>query len=457
MNTFVPMYSLPPDFAFIQDNQTWAIAGIANSGHSEMLNRIRGGGVEHVSFRHHFRNLSNTTDFYYQQRFNSSDSEDSLTVIEYLHAQANHEEAHHWNLHNTIQTFALEPLVDEQVIKLSNGETKRLLIAAALIRNPAILLLDHPLTGLDVSTRQHFDELLHAITDSGIVVIIACDPTEIPKAVTHVAVMKDHTIIDTMPVASFNANNYDLLREVPINDDLLKGLVAMQQPVRFEQMISMNNVTVEYDCKKILDNINWHVRQGDRWALSGANGAGKSTLLSLVNGDNPQAYANDIILFDRKRGSGESIWDIKKQIGFVSPELFQYFPTDSSCLHVIESGFHDTVGLFRPSDPQLEKRCLSWLKLLHLEADANKLFNMVSTGTQRLCLLARALVKTPALLILDEPTQGLDSPQQRFFSRLIDEICSLSRVTLIYVSHYEHHLPKAINHYLKLDKGRVVG
>ena len=218
----------------------------------------------------------------------------------------------------------------------------------------------------------------------------------------------------------------------------------------------MKNIKVEYDGRKILDGINWHIAQGERWSLSGPNGAGKSTLLSLINGDNPQAYANDIIIFDRQRGTGESILDIKRQTGFVSPELYQYFPTDSSCMHVIESGFYDTIGLFRSTDPDKEAVCLRWMKLLHLDQYAHKLFSMVPSSAQRLCLLARALVKNPALLILDEPTQGLDASQQQFFTRLIDDICAISKVTVIYVTHYEHHIPKAVSKYLRLEKGRMV-
>src|SRR5688572_13384763 len=109
----------------------------------------------------------------------------------------------------------------------------------------------------------------------------------------------------------------------------------------------MKKVSVQYGDKIILDEVNWKVMKGERWLLSGPNGAGKSTLLSLITADNPKAYANSIFLFGKKRGSGESIWDIKKKIGFISPELHLFFDQGTSCFDVIASGLFDTIGLFR--------------------------------------------------------------------------------------------------------------
>jgi molybdate transport system ATP-binding protein len=136
---------------------------------------------------------------------------------------------------------------------------------------------------------------------------------------------------------------------------------------------------------RVLHNISWQVKQGERWALLGPNGAGKSTLLSLAYGDNPQAYANDIILFDKKRGTGESIWDIKRKCGFVSPELYQFFPMDNSCAQVIESGFYDTLGLFRQSDPSRAAIALRWMKVFNIDKYARQLLKNVPASAQRLC------------------------------------------------------------------------
>ncbi len=162
------------------------------------------------------------------------------------------------------------------------------------------------------------------------------------------------------------------------------------------------------------------------------------------------------LFFDKKRGTGESIWDIKKKIGFESPELHQYFPTDNSCLQVIESGYYDTLGLFRKSSPAKAETALRWMKALEIDQYARTLLKNIPASAQRLCLLARALIKNPDLLIFDEPCQGMDTRQQQHFKNLVDTICGMSKVTLIYVTHYQHEIPESVDKVLKLEKGRVV-
>ncbi|HTH81920.1 MAG TPA: ATP-binding cassette domain-containing protein [Mucilaginibacter sp.] len=472
----------------VNNGESWALVGESGSGKSALLQTIAGnfnvtaGEVRYhffedyltrhpdttallthhkliamVEAKHHFKNLSNTGDFYYQQRYNSSDSEDALTVTEYLNtikpaAQTNVS----WHFDKIINTLKLAQLSDKQLIKLSNGETKRLRIAAALMKNPALLLLDSPLTGLDVDTRKEFNAIINEITASGITVVMATSPYEIPDAITHVAVLKNGAIIASMPKAEFTPRLLEQKEDNIDKQELRSLLNAHNSSFDYQQIISMNKVHVKYSDNVILNNVDWQVKPGERWALLGHNGAGKSTLLSLINGDNPQAYANDIVLFDKKRGTGESIWDIKKKIGFVSPELHQYFPTDNSCLQVIESGYYDTLGLFRPSHKQNADTALRWMKALEIDKYARVLLKNIPASAQRLCLLARALIKNPPLLIFDEPCQGMDTHQQQHFKKLVDTICSLSNVTLIYVSHYQHEIPESVTKVLKLEKGNVV-
>lgn len=471
----------------IEKGQNWALLGKSGSGKSTFLDFIMGKASmargearypyfddhirEHhqndpffnryklmaqVSARHEFRNLSNTSDFYYQQRFNSCDSEDADTVANYLSAIRIVQPSGFWTYQRVTERLKLLPLLDKQLIKLSNGETKRLLIASSLIRNPILLLLDNPLSGLDVAARQDFNELIHEISDSGISIIMATTPSEIPEAISHVAVLDQGKIISKGSSDQFYPENLCPGTAEKINRDELKELLSQTQWPIYQTIIGMEDVSIRYGDKLILDQVNWQMKRGERWMLIGHNGAGKSTLLSLINGDNPQAFANKITLFDQRKGTGESIWEIKKKIGYVSPELFQYFPTGNTCLQVIESGFDDTLGLFRVSSKSKAETSRRWMKLLRIEDYAGMMFRNVPVSVQRICMLVRAMVKNPVMLILDEPCLGLDFAQQEQFKNLIDEICSISNLSLIYVSHYQNGIPDCITHSLKLEQGRVV-
>jgi molybdate transport system ATP-binding protein len=470
----------------ISPGENWALIGESGSGKSALLQtiagrfNITGGNIDYHFFdelmkqqpntetystyhklislvegKHHFRNLSNTTDFYYQQRYNSSDSEDALTVEQYLLSLPPAPfKTSYWTFEKVTALLKLNELLDKQLIKLSNGETKRLMIAAALLKNPVLLLLDNPLTGLDIQTRKEFNLIIKEITSSGITVVMTTSPYEIPDAITHIAVLNNGSITQTIKKEEFNPGLFvqDTADEID-NDELSALLNTGNTKPPYEFIVKMNEVHVKYGEKVILNKINWQITPGERWALLGPNGAGKSTLLSLINGDNPQAYANDIVLFDKKRGTGESIWDIKSKIGFMSPELHQYFPTDNSCLQVIESGYYDTLGLFRPSQKAKADTALRWMKALEIEKYARILLKNIPASAQRLCLLARALIKNPDLLIFDEPCQGLDAHQQHHFKSLVDTICKLSNVTLIYVTHYQHEIPDSVTKTLRLEKG----
>ncbi|MFD2147274.1 ATP-binding cassette domain-containing protein [Mucilaginibacter antarcticus] len=267
--------------------------------------------------------------------------------------------------------------------------------------------MDSPLTGLDVQTRKEFNDIISEINASGITIIMATSPYEIPDAITKVAVLKQGAIIHTIAKTQFNASVVMPQLADSVDKDELRSLLNIHpSPESFQQIICMQQVHIKYGDNVILNNVDWQVTQGQRWALLGHNGAGKSTLLSLITGDNPQAYANHIILFDKRRGTGESIWDIKKRIGFVSPELHQYFPTDNSCLQVIESGYYDTLGLFRPSNKDRAAIALRWMKALEIDQYARVLLRSVPASAQRLCLLARALVKILRYSFLTNPARA---------------------------------------------------
>jgi molybdate transport system ATP-binding protein len=220
-------------------------------------------------------------------------------------------------------------------------------------------------------------------------------------------------------------------------------------------LVKMTGVNISYGEKQVLTGIDWEIKAGEKWLLQGHNGSGKSTLLSLINGDHPQAYANPIYLFGNKRGSGESIWDIKKHIGLISPEFHWYFDAAATVWQSIASGFFDSVGLFRHLPYEKQHQVNELITYFELEANRNEPFGILPLGKQRLVLLARTIIKNPALLILDEPCQGLDQQQTQQFNCFIDELCQYGQ-TLVYVAHTEAGLPTCLNRQLLLSEGKIV-
>lgn len=398
-----------------------------------------------------FKNLSNINDFYYQQRYNSQDADDAPTVEEYLTEKAGLRSYDGpWTIEKVVKLFHLQSLLSRRLIKLSNGEGKRVRMAAGLVKNPVLFLLDSPYSGLDADMRDYFSEILSAISESGITIVMTTSPGEIPDVITHVAELNIRRELSIFDKSRFNPGGSGRPSQHVSAFSHGKALLGGSRPLNFDTILKMVNVSVKYGDVRVLNNINWEIKPGERWALSGPNGSGKTTLLSLINGDNPQAYANDITLFDRQRGTGESIWEIKSKIGFMSPELHQHFPRDLHCLQVVESGLFETMGLFTACNEDDRERAIRWMELLGMGHLIDFKFVDVSSSQQRMCLLARAMIKNPYLLILDEPCQGMDMDHQQQFREMVDEICGHGDVSLVYVTHYQEEIPSCVDRKLFL-------
>jgi len=399
-----------------------------------------------VGQRNEFKNLSNVTDFYYQQRFNSTENEDALTVEQTLLQEHTDVKA----IEALLQQLGLHHRKQAPLIQLSSGEHKRLQLIKALLQQPRLLILDNPFTGLDVASRKQLQQIINTIAANGTQIILIAHAADAPYCITHIlALQEGKTIlfdeISNTTIEQFNHPSFQPIH-IPVP--------APVQQYYFDHAVKMIHVHVQYGEKTILQNVSWQVSRGDRWLVKGHNGAGKSTLLSLITGDNPQAYANEIYLFDKRRGSGESIWDIKKQIGFASAELHWYFDKNTTCTQAIASGLFDTMGLYRQLSETQQDTVNNWISFFSLEDVQHQSLASLPAGRQRLVLLARALVKSPALLILDEPCQGLDPEQTQQFIQLIDTICEQTNTTLVYVSHYEEEIPFCINRVLELTQGQ---
>ena len=405
-----------------------------------------------VEQQHHFTNLQHTNDLYYQQRFNSYDTEETETVVQSLGGEAGKASA-------LFSEMGIEYLKEERLIQLSNGENKKLQLLKARLEEPSVMILDQPFIGIDKETREWLQQQIKLLINDGVLLILITSPGEIPGSISKVLELENGKIKALQSKEEYI--NHTASQNAPVkrrfDRNILLSLLEPDENVSVPaSMISMSNVTVQYDQKIILNNISWEVKKGERWLLSGPNGAGKSTLLSLVTADNPKAYANSIYLFGKKRGSGESIWDIKKKIGYISPELHLYFNQSSTCFETAASGLFDTIGLFRQIADDDTALVHEWIKFCGIETLTYKRLYELSLGEQRTALLIRALIKNPPLLILDEPCQGLDNEKKSAFLELINEICQARNTTMIYVSHYENEIPACMSHFLRLEQGRVV-
>ena len=463
------------DISFaISQGEAWAITGWAGSGKTTlakiMANRFpvtSGRLINHLSpntkvviveQQHQYKNRIEASDNYYQARYESLSSEDFPTVEDTLKERLTDVEQKSEKVEEVLELLQISHLKNVRLIQLSNGENKRFQLAKALLQEPKVLILDNPFVGLDRETRTVLHEIINHLIGQGIMVVLITSPTEIPERITHVIELRDGR-------SAFTGTRKDFLKMSSVHktisaednglDQKLLAAIPPGKNYAFDVAVKMVDVTVRYGDRIILDQVNWQVKRGEKWGLSGPNGAGKSTLLSLINGDNPQAYANKIYLFDRRKGSGESIWDIKRRIGYVSPELHLYFDRRISCAAAVASGLIENMHSSKNFTEAQQAAIAQWLDIFQLTPHKEKLLRDMPLSEQRLVLLARALVKNPPFLILDEPCQGLDIRQTQRFTAMVDAVCQHFDKTLIYVSHYSEDVPDCVEQTLYLKEGRV--
>ncbi len=392
--------------------------------------------VKYITFRDSYGIADD--GYYYQQRWNQAEIDPEFTptteavLRSYLEGNTllgpkEPDQAKVAKMEELVDAFHLRDSLGKYVISLSSGELRKLQLIKLLITAPKVLIIDNPFLGLDIATRLQLSELLAQLAAEGLsVILVVSRRSEIPSFITHVVEVQDMVVGPKVP---------------------FKGEEGPEDVLKF------NNVSIRYGERTILKDLNWRVRKGEHWILTGENGCGKSTLLSLVCADNPQSYACDIELFGRKRGSGESIWDIKKNIGYVSPEMHRAYTKDMPTELIVASGMYDRAGLyFRPSDEAMGV-AMKWMERLGIGHLEGRSFTQLSSGEQRMCLLARAFVKEPPLLILDEPMHGLDDIQKEMVRSFLDSyFAEHPSATLIMVTHYLDEMPDCIDHHLILAK-----
>lgn len=449
----------------IHSGESWAFIGANGSGKSSLARVLSGelqslSGMIQVDFkspiRLSFEQLQKIIAQEWQRNNTDLLSEDEddtgFTAAEII-------QLHHKDNELCLELaakFGISDLLSRRFKYLSTGETRKVLLCQTLMGSPDLVILDEPFDGLDIYSRHNLSELLFDLHEKGLTLILVLNRfDQIPDFVEHLGVVADCKLTMSGDRESVLANT--LISQLQHSEKIKQLTIPEQEDPTLDDgldhekpHIILNNGVVSYNDKPILHGLNWQVNPGEHWQIIGENGAGKSTLLSLITGDHPQGYSNDLTLFGRRRGSGETIWDIKRHIGYVSNSIHQEYRVATSVLNVIISGFHDSIGLYQtPSDRQIQL-AYEWLALLGLAPQtAQQPFHSLSWGQQRLVLIARALVKHPALLILDEPLQGLDGLNRLLVLRFIDIMLSKGNTQLLFVSHHQEDVPSCITHRLR--------
>ena len=407
----------------------------------------------------------------------------------------------------SIKLCGIEKILDRGLKYMSTGEIRRTLLARALISGKKLLILSDPFAGLDKESRTILLEFFNSITERQIKkpennsfphIILAMERwNEIPENISHVIEFSNKEIsfcgckedylkklnqsdkIHLTEKKELKGSFYEIIQTTSKGENsegtvlsksstsegtvLSKSSTSTEGTVLSQSegtdlsasskiLVEMKNVNVGWGDNRVLKNINWKLLEGNHWLIRGPNGSGKTTFLELITGDNQQVYSNEIYMFGKKRGSGESIWDIKKNLGIVSYRMHVEYRMlgGTSLQNVIISGLRDSIGLYGKASDLEISTAKKWLALAKLQDRADENFGNLSYGEQRAVLILRAVVKSPKILILDEPCHGLDENYRFKILELLELIAEQKTTTLLHVTHDPSEMLKCEKHILEL-------
>lgn len=393
---------------------------------------------------YHFFNRSAT---YYQQRYFSLGIEETPLVIDFITSETGIAKD---NIHAAAHEFGIDPLLNKHIVSLSTGEGRRILLLLLWLTNRKIICFDDPYAGLDLKGKQLVSHALHALLKKNVTLLITGVETQPPDFISHVLHVKNQGIAFAGKLCNFTLP----YTEPPIPETRMevKKYVRDGDDYSFAIAAEMKHITIQYDNNIVLKDFSWKINRGDKWMLTGDNGSGKSTLMSLIYGDNPMAYAYELVIFDRIRGTGETIWDVKRPMGFFSSELQQCFPRSMTLYEAVLTGYSDHLVVRDNLKREHHRQAIEIIEAARIARIKDSPLFRLSYSQCRLVLVCRALVKHPPVVILDEPCQGLDQPTCETVNRLVDVVCCGAKNTLIYVTHQTNYVPNTINRHLHLEK-----
>jgi molybdate transport system ATP-binding protein len=339
--------------------------------------------------------------------------------------------------HALFGAFELEALWQRGYRLLSTGEARKVLLLRALLQAPSLIILDDPFDGLDASAQAALAQALVATAQQLAVLLVGgFAPNFLPfpaEALASVAVIERRQLVFRGNVEAWrrhHAQRAAARRAPPVELGSFYPPLAPTQP-----LIRLVSGRVQYGDQVVFRDLDFTVMPGQHTLIQGPNGSGKSTLVEMLSGDHPQAYCNDLHLFGRRRGSGETVWDIKKNVGIVSARLHRDYRVESSIEDVLVSGLYDSIGVYREREPSERARAMAWLEWLELGLEPSASFRSLSFGQQRLILIARAAIKVPPLVVMDEPSAGLDPDNRARALDLIASLCTQKQSTVLFVTH----------------------
>ncbi|MFH2092905.1 MAG: ATP-binding cassette domain-containing protein [Pseudomonadota bacterium] len=353
-----------------------------------------------------------------------------------------------------IEKFGMTSCLDKGYRQLSTGQARKTLILSQIIKGRSALAIQAPFEGLDPAGRKEVSEALYYLHCQKVLLLLFVHNMEdIPSWCTHAALMKSGELqvqgIQKQVLAQiekqmqavqpdFQVSVQDYCSDKECSDKEKKGQEDMAKcKTNRVQLVCLRSGSAGYGGNLVFKDLSLNIFQGDHTLITGPNGCGKSTLLHMITGDHPACYRNDLKIFNIQRGTGESIWELKKKMGIVSPELHRNYYIPGSTINCIISGLFDSIGLYQPYSRQQEKQARRWLDHLGMADKTNMAFRDLTYADQRLVLIARALIKQPELLILDEPTQGLDAANRKALLDFLEQMTQQTCCTILYVSHRE--------------------
>lgn len=478
----------------IRQGEQWAVVGPAGSGKSLLAAAVAGqalvvkGEVSHplvekltdarfpgarlgyFSPRTQHQLASRSSSFY-QSRWHGSLDDGDTTVEQYLSWENLHD-INPYEVHpglaqparyaaqcrGILKQLGLSDVWHRRVASLSHGELRKVVLAGTALKKPVLLVLDEPLEALDPQSRKDCMRFFSRLCYKGVTLVwVTHRLEELPSFITHVLRLGKDRVVAM-------GSRKDVLHEIE-NDAAARSCsdtrtrLRCVPEVRHTQaapLVELHKVSIRAGRQWILRNIDWTIREGERWLLHGHNGSGKSTLLNVIQGDHPQVYAQAVTLFGHNSARPGDYWRARRGLGWMSPELSFHYPAQFTCLEVVCSGFYQSTGLFQRPSAQRRRRALTALKRMGLASIADQPLGCVSLAQQRMVLILRAVIHQPRLLLLDEPCQGMDAAQRRKVIEWVDRLMARRSTGLVYVSHFREDLPQCLTHELLLRKGQVI-